>query len=110
MTSSQTPGLCPTATARNGGCRRRGRCCFCHAAGARTCRGHLADPGSPLFPGSGESFLEGLDLVALVFEKACEDVFEGALPVAEPEAVLRWDRVQLGVAQLGDPPERITGG
>ena len=57
----------------------------------------------------GDGCFEGVDLVALMFEEAGEDLFEGALPVAEPEAVLRWDRVQLSVGQRGDPAERVAG-
>ena len=59
---------------------------------------------------SGDRGLEGLDLVGLMLEQAGEDLFEGALTVAEAEAVLRRDLVQLAVGELGDPAEGVTGG
>ena len=53
----------------------------------------------PFPPGSGERFLESFDLVALVFEEACTDLFEGAFSVAESEGVIRWDGVELAVGR-----------
>jgi hypothetical protein len=53
---------------------------------------------------SHESGLQSVDLVALVLEEAGQNLFEGALPVAEPEAVVWWDRIQLAVGELGDSP------
>jgi hypothetical protein len=55
-------------------------------------------------PGGGR---ECVELVGLVLQEAREDLFEGALPVAEPEAVLRWDRVQLAVGQLSEPAQGV---
>ena len=49
-------------------------------------------------------------MVALMLEEACEDLFEGALPVAESEAAVGWDRSQLAVGQLRDPAEGGAGG
>ena len=48
--------------------------------------------------------------MTLVLQQAGQDLFEGALPVEEPEAVLRWDRIQLAVGELGDPAEGVAGG
>ena len=45
-----------------------------------------------------------------MLEEAGEDLFEGALPVAEPEAAVRRDRVQLAVGELRDPAEGGAGG
>src|SRR5579872_542423 len=53
---------------------------------------------------------ERLELVGLMLEQAGEDLREGALPVAEPEAVLRRDRVQLAVGELSDSAERVARG
>lgn len=43
-------------------------------------------------------------------EEAGEDLFEGALPIAESEGVFRWDRFQLAVAELGDLTEGLARG
>jgi hypothetical protein len=50
---------------------------------------------------------ERVDLVALMLQKACEDLLKRALPVAEPESVLGRDRVQLNVGQLGDSAQAL---
>jgi hypothetical protein len=45
-----------------------------------------------------------------MLQEAREDLFECAFPVAESEAVLRWDRVQLAVGQRGNPTEGVARG
>lgn len=58
---------------------------------------------------SGEGGSYGLHLVALMLDEARQDLFDGALPVAEPEAAVRWDRSQLAVGQFSDPAEGVAG-
>jgi hypothetical protein len=48
--------------------------------------------------------------VALVLEEAGQNLFEGALPVAEPETIPSWDRIQLAVGERGDSPEGVARG
>src|SRR3979411_1992403 len=45
-----------------------------------------------------------------MLEEACEDLFGRALPVAEPEAVVPRDRVQLAIGQLGNSAEGLARG
>jgi hypothetical protein len=58
----------------------------------------------------GEGGRERFDLVGLMLQETGEDLFEGALPVAESEAPIGWDRIQLGVCQHPDPAEGGAGG
>ena len=58
----------------------------------------------------GGGCLESVDLVTLMLQKAGEHLFQGALAIAESEAVLWGDRVQLGVAELGKATERAASG
>jgi hypothetical protein len=44
-----------------------------------------------------------------MLEETRKDLFDGALPVSEPEAPGRWDVVELIVAQLRDTGERSAG-
>ena len=53
---------------------------------------------------------EDVELVALVSEEAGEDLVERALAVAEAEAVLWRDRVELAVGEHGDSVEGAAGG
>ena len=43
-----------------------------------------------------------------MLEQPGKDLLERALPVAEPEAVLRRDGVELPVGELGDPREVLA--
>lgn len=44
-----------------------------------------------------------------MLEKACQDLIEGALPIAESEAAVGWDRVELAVGERGDFCKRLAG-
>ncbi len=65
-------------------------------------------PGQASKTGLGERGFDGLELVALMLEKACEDLVQGPLPVAEPEAAVRRGRLELRVGQQGDSPEGLA--
>ena len=59
---------------------------------------------------SGERGLERVDLTILMREEAAQDLLEGALPVAEPEAAARRDDVELSIGQLANPCELVARG
>ena len=69
---------------------------------------HSRSPIAPRPIALGKRCRERLHLLALVLEQPRQDLLERSLPIAEPEAVPRRDRIESPVAQTSDLPERVT--